>query len=68
MALIFFYTGLKIIGPVKASMLLNIEPIFTIVLASVMLGEQLSGRQFGGAALVIMGIIMVNHKSGRNEQ
>jgi drug/metabolite transporter (DMT)-like permease len=65
-ALVSFYIGLKIIGPVKASMLLNIEPIFTIALATVMLDEHLSGGQFLGAGLVILGIVMVNYQQNRN--
>ena len=59
---ITFYAGLKIIGPGKASMLLNIEPIFTIVLSIMILGESLSIRQSLGAGLVILGIILINYK------
>jgi drug/metabolite transporter (DMT)-like permease len=52
-------TGLEIIGPVKTSMLLNAEPILTIALAAILLGERLSSIQLVGAVLVIIGIILI---------
>lgn len=54
--------GLEIIGPVKTSMLLNTEPILTIFLAAILLGERLSFTQLIGAALVITGIILITRK------
>jgi drug/metabolite transporter (DMT)-like permease len=65
-AYIAFYAGLKIIGPVKASMLMNTEPIFTVALAAAILGEKLSFMKFFGAGLVIIGIVMINCKFARN--
>jgi len=65
-AYVAFYAGLKIIGPVKASMLMNTEPIFTIALAASIFGEKLSLINFIGAGLIISGIIMINCKFARN--
>jgi drug/metabolite transporter (DMT)-like permease len=59
-AYIAFFAGLRIIGPVRASVLMNSEPIYTILLAAIMLGEELSHLQVLGAGLVVGGIIMVN--------
>jgi drug/metabolite transporter (DMT)-like permease len=53
------FTGLEIIGPVKTSMLMNAEPILTITLAASLLGERLVSIQLIGAALVILGIILI---------
>ena len=61
-AYITFYIGLKIVGPVKASMIMNVEPIFTIALSVALLGEQFSFIQFFGAGLVIIGIFMITYK------
>jgi len=61
---ITFFSGLKIIGPVKASILLNAEPVYTIALAALFLGERLSPNQFLGAALVITSIILITIKPG----
>lgn len=67
-AYITFYAGLKVVGPVRASMLLNVEPIFTVALAVILLGESLSLSQFMGAGLVIVGIIMINVKPDPEKQ
>jgi drug/metabolite transporter (DMT)-like permease len=40
-------------------MLMNMEPISTIILAAILLGERLSSRQLLGAGLVIVGIILI---------
>lgn len=58
-AYITFFAGMKIIGPVKATMIMNIEPILTIGLAAILLGERLSNIQIFGAVLVIGGIVLI---------
>jgi len=58
-AYIAFFAGMKIIGPVKASMIMNIEPVLTIGLAAISLGERLSNIQLFGAVLVIGGIVLI---------
>jgi drug/metabolite transporter (DMT)-like permease len=60
---ITFFAGLKIIGPVRASILLNAEPVYTIALAALLLGERLSGNQGIGAVLVIAGIGIITSQS-----
>ncbi|MEN8210475.1 MAG: DMT family transporter [Thermodesulfobacteriota bacterium] len=67
-AYITFYAGLKIAGPVKSSMLLNIEPIFTIALSVAIFGEQLSATRLIGAGLVISGVFLINYKYKSNPQ
>jgi len=62
-AYITFYAGLKTVGPVKASMLLNIEPIFTIALSVAIFGEQLSSTRLIGAGLVILSVFLINYQS-----
>ncbi len=64
-AYISFFAGLKLIGSIKASMLLNIEPITTIALSVVIFDETLSGIQYIGACLVITGIFLISYKPGR---
>jgi len=58
-AYITFFAGMEIIGPLKASMIMNIEPVLTIVLAAISLGERLSNIQLFGAVLVIGGIVLI---------
>ena len=56
---ITFFGGLKRIGPVRASLLMNAEPIFTIIIASILLGERLLPSQLAGAGLVVIGIVLI---------
>lgn len=56
---ITFFTGLKRIGPVRASILMNAEPVFTIIIAAILLGERLSTGQLAGAGLVVIGIVLI---------
>jgi len=58
-AYIAFFAGMKIIGPVKASMIMNIEPVLTIGLAAISLGERRSNIQLFGAVLGIGGIVLI---------
>ncbi len=58
-AYVTFFTGIEIVGPVRGAMLLNMEPVLTIILAAVLLGERLSTLQLFGALLVIAGIVMI---------
>jgi drug/metabolite transporter (DMT)-like permease len=56
---ITLFTGLEIIGPLKSSMLMNMEPILTIMLAALLLDERLSSVQWIGAGLVMVGIFLI---------
>ena len=56
-AFIALYTGLPLIGPVRLSMVMNLEPIATIVIALALLGESFSAQQVIGGALVIGAVI-----------
>jgi drug/metabolite transporter (DMT)-like permease len=40
-------------------MLMDMEPILTIILAAILLGERLSSVQLIGAGLVIVGIFLI---------
>ena len=60
------FAGLEIVGPVKTSMLMNTEPILTIILAAILLGERLSSVQWTGAGLVVAGIILITCRFENN--
>jgi drug/metabolite transporter (DMT)-like permease len=64
---ITFFVGLGIVGPVKTAMLLNAEPMYTIILAAIFLGDRLSSTQWAGAALVITGIILITGGFGKKK-
>lgn len=54
----WFLAGTRRIGAARAALLSTVEPIYTIVLATILLGETLSPVQMLGGALVICGVIV----------
>lgn len=54
--------GIKRIGSGNASLLASIGPIFTIVLASVVLGEHIGFLQGAGTLLVLGGVVWIGWK------
>ena len=52
-AMIAFFAGLKRVGPAVASIASTLEPVVTVVLAWIILGESLSAIQIAGGALVL---------------
>lgn len=58
-AVALFLAGLERIGPVRASIYSTVEPVFTIVLAGLVLGERVTlGRACGGA-LILGGVLLL---------
>lgn len=53
-----FYAGARRIGAAQASLVSTVEPIYTITLAALLLGETLQPIQLAGGALVIIGVLM----------
>jgi drug/metabolite transporter (DMT)-like permease len=61
-----FYAGTQRIGAAQASLLSTVEPIWTIVLASLLLGEHLEPIQLVGGALILTGVVIAQTR-GRSE-
>ncbi|MBM7572399.1 DMT family transporter [Aquibacillus albus] len=61
-ALVAYNKGINAIGPAKASIFLNLIPIFTMIGAMLFLGEKLTWLQAGGSILVITGVMITNRK------
>ena len=57
---LWFYEGVKALGPLNASVYINLTPIFGIVLAAVTIGEVPDAPLLTGAALVVGGLMLVN--------
>ena len=65
---IWYYEGIRLIGPMRASIFINFVPISAIIMSYFLLDEPLTLSLFGGALLVITGIYLTNistiiHKS-----
>ena len=59
---VWYYKGLKNIGPVKAGLFINFVPVWAIVFSYLILKEPLTPSLFVGAALVIGGVWLTNKK------
>ena len=57
-AMLAFFLGMKRIGASSSSIISTFEPVMTVILAVVLLGEQLSGLQVLGGLLVVFGGIL----------
>lgn len=56
------FAGIEILGSVRSAMLMNLEPVITIMLAVLLLGEKLGVKQVLGAGLVLMGIYLITRQ------
>lgn len=62
-AVLLFLRGLRELGASRTAIISTLEPVFTILLAAVLLGERMSVLQSLGAALVIGGIVLAEWPS-----
>ena len=53
-----FYAGAQRIGAAQASLISTVEPLWTIVAASLLLGETLDAVQWLGGALILAGVLL----------
>ncbi len=53
-----FYGGAHRIGAARASLVSTVEPIWTIVLASLLFGESLGTLQLVGGAMILAGVVI----------
>jgi drug/metabolite transporter (DMT)-like permease len=58
-----FYAGARRIGAAQASIVSTVEPVYTIALAALLLGETLTEIQLLGGLLVIMGVVIAQARS-----
>ncbi len=53
-----FYAGVKRVGGARASLISTVEPVYTVALAVILFGEQLTPMQLAGGALVIFAVVL----------
>jgi len=58
-AVTLYFAGLARVGPTRASTLSTIEPVFTIVLAWMLLGERVGVMQALGGLLILAAVVML---------
>ena len=59
-AFVWFYDGVRAIGPARSMVFVNLVPIFAILFAMLLLDEKLEMSMVIGAALVITGVFIIN--------
>lgn len=59
-----FFSGIKRIGPVQASMLSMAEPVVTLVFSCLLLGEILTTTKVAGGILVVGAGLLLTYKRG----
>ncbi len=55
----FYFAGLEYLEPTRAIVVSCLEPVFSIVLAAIFLGELLRGMQTAGIVLVLVAIALI---------
>jgi drug/metabolite transporter (DMT)-like permease len=55
-----FFAGMRRVGPTAASLLSTLEPVFTILLAALILHEALTRNQWAGGALILTAVVLLN--------
>ena len=62
-----FFAGIAHIGAVRASLVMNLEPVASIALGFILLGQVLSPRQLLGAAIVIGAVTAIKWLGGKSK-
>lgn len=60
LAYVWFYDGVRAIGPARTAVFINLVPVVAIVLSVLLLGEKLVAPMVIGAALVVCGVFVIN--------
>ena len=58
-AITLFFAGLARVGPTRASTLSTVEPVFTIILAWMLLGERIGVLQAVGGVLILAAVVLL---------
>ncbi len=58
-AITLYFAGLARVGPTRAATLSTIEPVFTVLLATLVLREHVAGLQLAGGALILTAVVLL---------
>jgi drug/metabolite transporter (DMT)-like permease len=59
-SIVTFYIGISYVGGPRGALIMNNEPVVTIFIAVLLLGEVLAPLQYVGAAIVIAAVLLVS--------
>jgi drug/metabolite transporter (DMT)-like permease len=63
-----FLAGLERIGPTNAAMLSTLEPVVTVLLAAMLLGETLRPITLLGGGLILVAVLLLTHSELRRTE
>lgn len=63
--IVTLFASIRIIGSSDAALVSTIEPLFTVALSALLLGERFSGLQLAGGALILTGVLLLNSRPTR---
>jgi len=58
--IVALFASIRIIGSADYSLVSTVEPLFTVLLSALLLGERLTGLQFAGGAFILAGVLVLN--------
>ena len=64
-AILTFFAGLQKLGAAQASMLSTLEPVVTVLLAALLLGESIAPTQMIGGALILAGVLWLTRADAK---
>jgi len=65
---LWYYEAIRAIGPVKAGLFINFVPVFGVLLAFLILKEEITASLATGAVLVISGVYLTNSAPGGRDK
>jgi drug/metabolite transporter (DMT)-like permease len=63
-AILTFYEGTRRIGAAQASLISTVEPVWTVALAALLLGERLQPLQLAGGAVILLAVVIAQTARG----
>ena len=63
LAVLLYLGGMRTLGAAQAALVSSLEPLFTIALAAVLLGERMSPDRWVGVALVVAGVVIAEWRA-----
>ena len=57
-AYLFYYRGVRVLGPTRTAMYANLQPLIALVVAFLTLGERPTAVQLAGATAIMVGLLI----------
>ena len=65
LAFVWFYDGVRELGPARTAVFINLVPVFAIALGATLLGEEIDASMLVGGTIVVAGVWLLNRPVAR---